>query len=239
LSAVRALIDRHAPLEPGDVVLDVGCGDAFVVEELARRYPGVHFHGVDPGLTHEVIGQIRGRLAGARISLHASLDDVEAVPIESVDVVLLMDVMEHVPDDRAFLHDVCSRRFISGDTRFVITVPAYPWLFSSHDRLLGHYRRYSAPLLERQIEAAGLTVTDRGRFFASLLPLRALRTVLERAFKVRPPAATGLTAWRGGEMVARVIAAALAVDARVSMVLGRAGIRVPGLSNFAVCRKSA
>ena len=105
---------------------------------------------------------------------------------ESVAVVLLMDVMEHVPDDHAFLDDVVSRRFVSGDTRFVITVPAYEWLFSSHDRLLGHYRRYSSSLLRRQLQAAGLIVAEQGRFFASLLPFRVLQTLRERLFNAPP-----------------------------------------------------
>ena len=146
----------------------------------------------------------------------------------SVAVVLLMDVMEHVPDDRAFLDDVVSRRFVSGNTRFVITVPSYEWLFSSHDRLLGHYRRYSTATLTRQIQAAGLAVAEQGRFFATLLPVRAVQTLRERIFSPSAAPATALTTWRGGEIVARAIAAVLAIDARVLMALGRAGIKVPG-----------
>lgn len=221
------------------MVIDVGCGDTFVVEQLARRYPGVQFHAVDTGFTDEVIQHLRGRLIGARVALHGSLDEVPPLPVGSVAVVLMMDVLEHVSDDRALLMDVASRRFVAGGTRFVITVPAYEWLFSSHDRLLGHYRRYSTPHLTRQIEAAGLLVIDDGRFFASLVPLRALQVLRERFFSATPAPATGLTTWRGGEIAARALAAVLAADARVSMVLGRLGIALPGLSKFAVCRKSA
>jgi trans-aconitate methyltransferase len=239
LNAVRSLIERHAPLAPGDVVLDVGCGDTFVVEQLALRFPGVHFHAVDTAFTDGVIEHLRDRLKGASVTLHGSLEDLTDLPAESVAVVLMMDVMEHVPDDRAFLLDVLSRRFISSRTCFVITVPAYEWLFSSHDRLLGHYRRYSTAVLVRRIKAAGLSIAEQGRFFGSLLPVRLLQTLRERIFNAPAAAATGLTTWQGGSLAAAAIAAALIVDARVSIALGRVGIHLPGLSNFAVCRKSA
>jgi hypothetical protein len=121
----------------------------------------------------------------------------------------------------------------------VVTVPAYEWLFSSHDRLLGHYRRYSAGLLRRQLEAGGLAVVEQGRFFGSLLPVRLLQTVRERLFNAPSAAATGLVTWRASELAARAIAAVLVVDARLTIAFSRAGIRLPGLSEFAVCRKSA
>lgn len=239
LKAVLSLIERHAPLKPGEVVLDVGCGDTFVVEQLARVYPEVDFHAVDTAFTDDVVAHLRNRLQGTRVHLHRSLDDMRDSQVGAVAVVLLMDVMEHVPDDRAFLDDVVSRRFVSQETRFLITVPSYEWLFSSHDRLLGHHRRYSMSVLKRQIEAAGLIVTEHGRFFASLLVVRVLQAMRERILSARPLPATGLTTWRGSDAAARAIAAVLGADARVSMALSRAGISVPGLSNFAVCRKSA
>lgn len=239
LNAVCSLIERHCPLKPGDLVLDVGCGDTFIVEQLARRYPGVSFHAVDTAFTDEVVHYLRGRLEGISVSLHASLDDVRDLPTESVAVVLLMDVMEHVPDDRAFLRDVTSRAFVSPATCFVITVPAYQWLFSSHDRLLGHYRRYSTARLTGVIEAVGLRVTEGGRFFSSLVAVRVLQALRERWFNRPSAAASGLVTWRGGETGTRAIAGALTADARLSIGLGRLGIRLPGLSNFAVCRKSA
>jgi SAM-dependent methyltransferase len=238
LRAVNWLIERHARLEPGDVVLDVGCGDTFVVEQLSRRYPGVRFHAVDTAFTPRTIDLLRRRFEGTPVSLHRSLDDVPDLK-GSVAVVLLMDVLEHVPDDRAFLRDLSSRRFVSANTRIVITVPAHQWLFSSHDRLLGHHRRYSMTFLTRQIEAAGLAVDEHGPFFASLLPIRALQVLCERVLHVRTAALTGLAVWRAGEAAARASAVVLALDARLSMALARAGINVPGLSTFAVCRKSA
>ena len=110
LSLVHRLIQRHASLGPGDVVFDIGCGDTFVAEELARRYPGVQFNAVDSNFTEDVINTLRTRLTVPNVSLFASLD---SVPVSKpAALVLLMDVIEHVADDAAFLGGICQRAFV-------------------------------------------------------------------------------------------------------------------------------
>src|SRR5262245_16004759 len=76
LSLAHDLIRRHVPLRPGDAVLDIGCGDTFVSEALARRYPDVHFYAVDHAFTDQQIEVRRGRLTVPNVSLFASLDAV-------------------------------------------------------------------------------------------------------------------------------------------------------------------
>src|SRR5690242_16861347 len=123
LSLIHRLIRRHAHLRSGDVVFDIGCGDTFVAEELARRYPGVQFIAVDSNFTDELINTLRARLTVPNVSLFASLDSVPAS--RPAALVLLMDVIEHVPDDTAFLGGICQSTFVGADTRLLITVPSY------------------------------------------------------------------------------------------------------------------
>ena len=59
LSLVDQLIRRHVDLRAGDVVFDIGCGDTFVAEELARRYPHVQFNAVDSNFTDQLIETLR------------------------------------------------------------------------------------------------------------------------------------------------------------------------------------
>jgi methyltransferase family protein len=236
LSLIDRLIQRHASLRPGDTVFDIGCGDTFVAEELARRYPAVQFNAVDSNFTDELIDTFRARLTVPNVSLFASLDSVRVT--KPAALVLLMDVIEHVPDDVAFLGGICQRAFVGRDTRLLITVPSYQLLFCSHDRFLGHYRRYSGATLRALFARVKLRCDEGGYLFASLLPVRVLQVLRERLAGSND-APTDLATWGGGSAKARTLASMLTLDGRVSLALARVGIRIPGLSNFAICRKSA
>ena len=236
LSLVHRLIRRHVNLRPGDTVFDIGCGDTFVAEELARRYPGVQFNAIDSNFTDALIDTVRARLTVPNVALFASLENV---PVSKpATLVLLMDVIEHVPDDVAFLGGICRSAFVSGDTRLLITVPSFQSLFCSHDRFLGHYRRYSGSTLRALFDRVKLQREDGGYLFASLLPVRVLQVLRERVGGASD-APTDLATWGGGAAKARTLAAVLTLDGRIALALARVGIRIPGLSNFAICRKSA
>lgn len=236
LSLVHRLIQRHVNLRPGDTVFDIGCGDTFVAEELARRYPGVQFNAVDSNFTAELIDAFRGRLSVRNVSLFASLEHVPVARPASL--VLLMDVIEHVPDDVAFLGGICQSAFVGRDTRLLITVPSFQSLFCSHDRFLGHYRRYSGTTLRALFKRVKIRCDEGGYLFASLLPVRVLQVVRERVVGSNDTP-TDLATWGGGSAKARRLAAVLTLDGRIALALARIGIRIPGLSNFAICRKSA
>ena len=236
LTLAHGLIRRHVTLQPGDAVLDIGCGDTFVSEALARQYPHVHFYAVDRAFTDQLIDELRARLSVPNISLFASLD---AVPIaRPAALILLMDVIEHVPDDLAFLTDISRRSIVGNRTWFLMTVPSFQRLFSSHDRFLGHYRRYTVRSFRRLLGQIGLRSAEEGYFFATLLPLRFLQLLKERMIG-SPETFTGLSGWHGSESASEFVTSLLTLDGRITTSLARAGIRVPGLSNFAICRKSA
>ena len=222
-------------LNPGDTVVDIGCGDAFVVQQLAAAYPSAQFYGVDHAFTPELLERYRARLTVPNVALFSSL---RSVPLQQAPaVVLLMDVLEHVADDLAFLEQV-AERCVDERTRIVMTVPSYSVLFSSHDRFLRHHRRYSRSSLRRLLRSGRLVEIRSGYWFTSLLAARAVQVARERLTGVTKPP-PNLAKWRGGEGAARAVSAILLIDGWLSMSLARVGIVLPGLSNFAVCRKSA
>jgi hypothetical protein len=237
LALASRLIAESQPLSPGDVAVDVGCGDTFVVESLAKQYPGAEFYAVDQAFTPDLIDHFRRRLATPNVRLCTTLDQVPGNRTASL--VLLMDVLEHVEHDAALLRDLTARSWFGAATRLLITVPAYAGLFCSHDRFLGHHRRYSMQSLRAVLSASRLSAERRGRLFASLVPVRVLQVVLERLLPPAPGAATGVATWEGGTLSARALSAVLEWDGRIGLGLSRVGLRVPGLSLFAICRKSA
>jgi SAM-dependent methyltransferase len=88
------------------------------------------------------------------------------------DLVLMMDVLEHVENDVALLSNAADHTKTGG---FVfITVPALPYLYSAHDRFLGHYRRYTLKSLRKLIDSKiDLEPLSLHYYFASLLPIAA------------------------------------------------------------------
>jgi hypothetical protein len=236
LAVVTRLIAVHATIAPGDIVIDVGCGDTFVVEALALRYPSAQFHAVDPAFTPELIDAFTGLIAAPNLRLFASLDDVPAERPASL--VLLMDVLEHVDDDIGLLQDLVSRRSFDRATRLVITVPSYPRLFCAHDRFLGHYRRYTDRRLLDLIHHVGFDAVTSGHVFTTLIPARMLQIVKERLIGTTAADSEGLANWRHGERLARLLGTVLEWDGRVGLTLNRLGLPLPGLSHFAICKRS-
>lgn len=101
----------------------------------------------------------------------------------SQDLILMMDVLEHVDDDVGLLREVTATMPSSG--RVVITVPAFQCLWSGHDVFLEHRRRYTVRSLERVVRAAGLEPVRSRYFFGSLLPIVAAVRVAQRLMMTR------------------------------------------------------
>ena len=172
------------------------------------------------------------------VSLYASLDDMPPAPPASL--VLLMDVIEHVPDDYSFLDELCRRPCVDRDTRILITVPSYAWLFCvarSIPRTLPAL--FDADAERSALKHVGLVALESGHLFTSLLAVRMLQVLRERVMRSTGDAPTDLATWTGGERKARTLASVLTLDGRFALSLSAFGLRVPGLSNFTVCRKSA
>ncbi len=219
------------------VVLDIGCGDAFVAEQLSHRYPETHFVAVDTELEDETLAALGERLSHRSISFFRTLQEAVQAEAAKADVVLLLDVIEHIEDDVGFLAGLRACPLITSETLFVITVPAYQRLFYSHDVFLGHFRRYDRALLESHLRRAGYQIEQSGAFFLGPLLLRTLQVWRER--NAASKEAIGLAGWRGGAAATRLLRLLLLLDFSCSRILRRLGVSLPGLSQYALCTTSA
>jgi hypothetical protein len=95
----------------------------------------------------------------------------------------MMDVIEHVQDDVGLVAQYAAK--VRSRTHFVITVPAFMWLWSDHDVFLEHYRRYTPPSIERILRDGGLRIERGCYFYACLLPLVATQRIAGGLFRGR------------------------------------------------------
>ncbi len=153
VSVVRGLVPAG-----GARLLELGCGSGNVLEALAPFGESIGME-TDPTLV------AAGRTAGVDVRPGALPDDLVVEP-GWADVVLLLDVLEHLDNDVAALRT--ARRALHDGGRLVVTVPAYAWLWSGHDVVLGHRRRYTTRRLRTVVTAAGFDV-ERCTYFNTLL----------------------------------------------------------------------
>lgn len=102
----------------------------------------------------------------------------EPVPFDDgrFDLVCLLDVLEHIEDDESALSRAA--RLLSPSGRILVTVPAYAWLWSSHDESHHHHRRYTAEMLRRRAQHANLVVEKLGYFNTLLFPVIAMARII-------------------------------------------------------------
>jgi SAM-dependent methyltransferase len=143
----------------------------------------------------------------------------------SAEVVGLFDVLEHVEDDIGSLRAI--RKLLAPGGALVLSVPAHQWLWSGHDEVLHHFRRYSKDQISRLAMECGYSVRRLTYFNSTLFPAAALVRLLNRIQSDGDVA--------GGSIPPRplnsALAAILTAEARLARRLG--GLPM-GLSLFAV-----
>lgn len=219
-------------LKKENFILDIGCGDLFFLEALNNKGVNGQFHAVDIAFSAEQITYFKERYKEKPFKVYQNLDAFDDSVSQPASVVLLLDVIEHIENDINFLKDLVIRKCISEGTLFFITVPAYQYLFCKHDLLLGHYRRYTNSMLKRSIEESGLEVVKLGYFFFTLFLARNIEKLRNKDREK-----TDIAGWNGGKIITSLIKNVLILDAMLMFIFQKLGIKLPGLSNYVICRK--
>ena len=158
---VSALIEKFAPAKRPLEILEVGCGTGSNIEML-QRFGRVD--AVEPDDDARAFSERRTGLAikGGYLPDGVPLDDGR------YDLIVLLDVLEHIPDDLGALSGLAAKLAPGG--RLLLTVPAIPALWSGHDVAHHHQRRYTAKMLDAVVRKAGFRVLHRASFNSLLLP---------------------------------------------------------------------
>ena len=212
-------------------VLDVGCGDGFIANNVLEKFSTERIDGIDINLRDSEITKLSSFYA--KIDFHNTFETLKA---RKYNLILLLDVIEHIEDDTSFLIEIIEE-YVDLGGYCLLTAPAFNCMFSSHDRFLRHYRRYNLKELMGLINNVHLKSICCGYLFFSLIPIRLISLCYERFAKVEFMANKGVGVWKYGKIVTRLISSFLTLENVVSMTLKKFGITLPGLTVWSLCKK--
>jgi SAM-dependent methyltransferase len=213
---VAELIRRKVPLPKVAKLLEIGCGTGHNLPMLGE-FGQVEALEVDPiarGMAEKRLG---------RTVLSSPLPALEGVPDATYDMVAALDVVEHIPDDKAALEGIS--RVLKPGGKLLMTVPAHQWMWSAHDVVNHHQRRYSKRDFKRLVNESPLKLESIGYLNSLLFPLAMAQRLASKLTgkedaNLAPPA----------EPINQVLERVFALERRV---IGRIPLP-PGLSLFAV-----
>jgi hypothetical protein len=162
--AMMQILGKNRP----STILDVGAGSGFFSRYLMDNTSAKDAWCIDTNYDNDLDDYWNEK----PIHYRQSIENIDA------DLVLLMDVLEHVDDDFGLLKSYVDKVPIG--TQFLISVPAFQFLWSGHDDFLEHKRRYQLHQIENVARSAGLTVKSSSYYFGLVFPIAAITRLLHR-----------------------------------------------------------
>ncbi|MDE3058857.1 MAG: class I SAM-dependent methyltransferase [Bacteroidota bacterium] len=175
---LAALLQQRLPDHA--YILDVGCGTGgFLMELSASHYVyGMDFSSLAVDYCHK-----RG-LNNTYVADFSTFPHPEL----KFDLISFLDVIEHIDDDVAVLRT--AKDYLAGNGKLLITVPAYQFLWSRHDKINHHRRRYTAGSLKKSVTAAGFSIEKLSYFNSILFPVafagRLAEKIISRSKNLSP-----------------------------------------------------
>ncbi len=152
-------------------VLDIGAGSGFFSKYLLNHSSAKEAWCIDISYKNDVDGLESGK----PIHFRQSINSLNA------DLVLLMDILEHIDDDIGFLKNCIAK--VPPGTTFLISVPAFEFLWSEHDIFLEHRRRYMLKHIESIASSTGLKVKTGCYYFGAVFPIAVTTRIIGKLLR--------------------------------------------------------
>jgi len=136
-------------------IADIGCGKGFMLKKIHEQGNYEILLGIDGSLENITNNVLCDTQSDSIVLLHRSIDTYSFADLADYkkDTVILMDVLEHIEDDRSLLE--CLYRVLMPQSKVIIKVPAVKCLYGPLDVASGHFRRYSKKELKTKAQEEG------------------------------------------------------------------------------------
>lgn len=161
-------------LAKGSHIMDAGCGNGDNLT-LLSKYGDVVAMERDENALHKAQSREIGKVLKGELP-----DDIPEGICKDNDLIVLLDVLEHIDDDTGSL--VSLRNCVKENGKLIITVPAYQFLWTHHDELHHHKRRYTVKRIKKVIENSGWQVDYISYFNSLLFPLALVDRIKQKLF---------------------------------------------------------
>lgn len=150
--------------EPTATILEVGCSSGFMLEAMQQAFPQATIIGAD--VVDEPLNKLAEKMPHTPLLrfdlVHCPLPD------NSVDAIVMLNVLEHIEDDEAAIGQAL--RVLKPGGTLIIEVPAGPHLYDAYDKILMHYRRYKLSALTQLLKKQGFQIKKRSHLGVLLYP---------------------------------------------------------------------
>ena len=218
-------IDRLQTGEKGCRYINAGAGDLYFDKILLRKYRKDAVYAIDIAY--------RDRTSESRrVHKYHYLEEIQE---KSFDYAIMMDSLEYMEDDVEYVRKITDKLKKGG--YFLVTLPAYPILFSDYDVNIKNLRRYDRKTFAKVWEQIpGLRREEEYYFYTSLFMVRFVQKFLRLPID---PNHNFTANWKYSEkgLITGLLTVCLNIDFAMNKGLSRLGIYLPGLSMLTVLRK--
>lgn len=164
-------IIKSLNLKPDAQILDTGCGNGDNLELLGKYGEVVAIE-----KNEDAVSKAKSRLVGTVFKGDLP-DNIPSEVDNNYDLIVMLDVLEHIEEDTRSLSELKNR--LNDDGTLLITVPAYQFLWSRHDELHHHKRRYTINTLKAGLQRTGWEVKYVSYFNFFLFPLALIYRLVQ------------------------------------------------------------
>lgn len=167
----------HLFFDKEEPTVDIGGGNGYTTVRMMRK-------GFNVGLIEPNSEACKNAKNRGLYNIFCGEVSDETINDNSIQQCMLLDVLEHIPDDEGFLKLINNKQADNG--YILLTVPAHEYLWSSEDDFAGHHRRYDKDSLTKVLIKAGYNVEYISYFFWFLIvPIFVMRVLLERLHVIK------------------------------------------------------
>lgn len=170
-----AQVKKYTPSAEA-VIMEIGCSSGFLIRDLAKTFPEAVVVGAD--VVKEPLYRLAKTLPGVPLIRFDLLQC--PLPDQSVDVLIMLNVLEHIKNDVDALRKAFN--LLKPRGALIIEVPAGPSLYGAYDAELQHFRRYSAAELEGKLTEVGFTVCRKSHLGFAIFPAFSVVKLLNKWF---------------------------------------------------------